>query len=320
MASERRSEKLKAVCEKLNQVHNEWAADENRPNPDEEYFDAAVAVLNSFGRGTIPGDCRHLAEAVENFRREFLAFDNRPDPANLYPKDSFWDARAKIEKALQQSEDAPLMRPLETIAQLRDQKVNDIQIAKIWNFIDRKKNPLPHLVQAELDNPGSITKGNGMVDGRDWVHPQAAEMADIEAGADMGDDDFDDDDAGEILSPMARKRKQAEEDKPQRCPETPRELWEQKVSVEQSAKMLLMPVAEVKEMFRAWDAEAKGGASGNAAGSTPAPIQPGVVNKPPQAAATTPATPASPPAAKQPPPPGGLLSGGGKQQAATGKA
>lgn len=228
----RRSEQLRDAVREFNAVHDRWTEDENRPNPDASYWDAVDRLGEVFDAGDIPADCKDLYAAADEFFNEVAEFDDREDVGRNYPHDGFWEARRKLEDTLTGADYADLP-PLESIADLEKQKVPHGQIAKIWGFIDRRGEPMPVLVQRELDKPGSVIKAKGSIDGRDWRDPRLPEEATTQPAE-------------------ARKKKSAAKTKAAKgdpCKETPFELWEQQVAVSQAAKMLQLPESEVEELF-----------------------------------------------------------------------
>ncbi len=234
----RRSEQLKAVVNDFLAVHDEWVEDDNRPNPDESYWDSVDGMLNKFDDGgTIPGELRGLDKAVSKFRDEVEAFETEDDQNNLYPKDPFWAAIANIRKAMAGGEDRKQLPPLEAIKSLAALPyMQHAQIAEIYGFRDRKGNLMPALVQKELDTPGSVIGTRGAIDGRDWTDPR---LKDVEQ------DESDDTERTEKLS---RKGRQASKEAAA-CKESPEELWEQNVSVRQAAQMLRREEPEVAKLF-----------------------------------------------------------------------
>lgn len=238
-----RSEELRGVVESFLAYHEQWAADDNKPVPDGEYWDKADDVIDSFGSGSIPSDCRELADAASELADEVAAYDDRENPAELYPAPSFWGAVGKLRKAHEGAK-APQLRPLESFQTLRDQKVTDVQICKIYGLNDRKGNAMPWLVQQELDKPGSILKTPGAIDGRDWNDPR------VPPNQRQDDDDTDTDKA------VSRKSKAAEREAAP-CPESPHELFQQGVSVAQAAKMLKQEESVIAGMWLGFEAEKK---------------------------------------------------------------
>lgn len=235
----RRETRLRTAVTNFLKTHADWVKDSNRSTPDEIYWDAVDEMLDVFAAGDIPADCRDLADKVERFARECEAFDSRQNVDNLYPDSEFWAAREAIEAAFKASGKKELP-PLESMEELRKADVPDWQIAKIYGLVDDSGNPLPHLVEKELKTPGSVIgKGTG------WVDPRLRDQKREEAA----------DDAGEDEAMEAKGRRAAKEAAP--CPESPLDLWEQGVPVQQAAKMLRRPLAEVVAEFKRFDDEAK---------------------------------------------------------------
>lgn len=236
-----RVDQLKEIAADFCRVHDEWCNDKNRNVPDQIYWDAASSLVDSF-QGDIPAECRALALAVDAFAEAIEEYDERENPRDLSPSDSFWAAREKVESALKA---LTVMRrelpALESIAELaRLPNINHVQIAKIYGFIDRYGQWMPHLVQRELDKPGSVINTPGSVDGRDWCDPRIPK---------------DGNEAAEKHTKAIEEKRQRATKAAQPCRETPRELWEQKVSVRQAAKMLCVDEGEVAQLFGEYDAE-----------------------------------------------------------------
>ncbi len=242
-----RSEQLKAIAKDFCRVHDEWVEDSNKPAPDEGYWGAVDRLIESFGTGEIPAECRRLADAVDRFATEVEKFDGRENPSAVYPGEDFWAARERIAMIIESGEsDAKSvdLKPLESIASLVAKGVNDITIAKIYGFRDRKGNWLTGLVQKEIDQPGSVLKTEGAIDGRTWSDPR---LPDPSAGNEV---------AERHATALADKRRKADAKKARKpCPESPRDLWQQKVPVAQAASMLVQDEAAVAAMFAGFDAE-----------------------------------------------------------------
>lgn len=239
----RRSEALKAVARGFLQVHDEWAQDRNRPNPDDTYFDSMEALFESFDGGDIPGDCRRLAGAVDEFRTAADAFEEREDEEQLYPGEAFWRGVEGI-KAVVSGPERRELPPLESIKELAAMPyMQHAQICKMYGFIDRKGNLMPRLVQMELDSPGSVigpaAKGKGLIDGRDWADPRLDELDEQDGAAERHSE------------AIQEKGRAAQRDK-ESCAESARDLWEQGVSPQQAAKMLKRHEKEVRKEFGEW--------------------------------------------------------------------
>ncbi len=231
------SENLNALAAELLHYHKTWQLDDNRPNPDEAYWDRVNMLINGFEAGEIPADCRRLAVTVEKLQQAAERFETRDDENNFYPRDDFWYAIEELEKTLAGKAPELALKPLEPIKELIDQKVERWQIAKMYGLFDASGEPQPHLVQKEIDNPGSVIT-------KDWIDPRVKELRASQDAADRH--------AHELQETKTAASKRTP------CPETPEELWQQEVPVEQSAKMLCRSEDEVRAMFEQFDANAKG--------------------------------------------------------------
>jgi len=240
----RRSEQLRTAAEDFLKVHRAWAGDQRRPSPDETYWDAVEELIEIFNAGDLPDECRRLASAVSSLAEELEVFDDREDEANVYPHAEFWSAREAIERALR-GETPIELKPLESIPMLRAQGVSDRQIALMYGFKDESGNLLIGLVQKEIESPGSVLAAADGVAGRKWVDPRLAEVAAAEEASRTSSADVE-------LAKHREAEARAEADaKP--CKETPEELWEQKVSIKQAAKMLRKTEPEVAAIFAEFD-------------------------------------------------------------------
>lgn len=245
----RRTEQLIAAVDKFNAMHDAWAADEHRPNPDEIYWDAFDELVATFTTGDIPGDCVKLLSAVNELVEEDQIFEEREDTQNAYPHDGFWEAREALAKLREQPKIDDFI-PLEPILTLHQQKVSHRQIALMYGLLLPNGEPAAHLIQNELDKPGSVI-------GPNWVDPRKKEHEQRQRAQ-----------AGDLQALLRRKsQRAAEASKP--CPESPRELWEQKVPVAQAAAMLKIPIAEVQGMFDQFEAERKAATDRPAGGPLP---------------------------------------------------
>lgn len=239
MASSQRELDIFNVVDAYLSEHDAWAATTDRTDwPDEDYWNAYNDMSSTVLNGDVPGSCRLLVQAAENLAKECQVFDEQAAVDQQMPHDGFWSAReamAHIRAGMKRNEIAQL-KPLETIRELRQQKVSDEQIARIYGLYMANGEPASHLVQRELDNPGSIVGPDS-----GWIDPRLREAERDNADGDRRTARAD---AG-LTSKRGNRRVEAE--KP--CPETPQELWQQNVSAAQSAKMLRMPEQEVSAMF-----------------------------------------------------------------------
>ena len=232
-----RKEELFAVVDALTVVHSEWVAAQNRPHPDAIYWDAVDEVLEAFSLGDIPQECRDLANAVVLLKDAAEEFGERADIGRQYPDDKFWRARQATEDARKQTQAVQVKRYIEPMQELHAQGVSHEQIARMYGFKDDLGRGRPEIVKQELAQPGSVI-------GPDWVHPEDRRQLELEQAS-----------RSRLERTQQRKGLQALR-AAQPCPETPRQLWEQKVSTEQSSRMLKLPLEEVEKLFKGFDAEA----------------------------------------------------------------
>jgi len=214
------------------------------------------AMFESFEAGDIPDEVRALEETLGPLANEYDNFlDNESDLAG-YPQQSFWAAFEKFRETIERPQQETPLRPLESIKQLHDEKVTHNQIAKMYGLVDERGNPQGHLIQKELDAPGSVI-------GPDWKDPRVKELEAKRSAASR--------------HAAAIQKARTPNPKAPPCPETPRELWEQRVSVEQSAKMLQQTEDEVRAQFAKWDDEVHQATKDKAKANTP-PAKPAQTN------------------------------------------
>lgn len=243
-----RSSQLTTVTKNFIRVHNAWVSDNNRVNPDETYWDATNDLLEAFEHGEIPADCRDLATAVDAFSREVDVFDNQGDAASPSPHDRFWLTLEGIVKVMFDKESFRLPE-LETLQQLREQKVPDLQICKIYGFFNRHEQPMPWLIKQEIEKEGSVLKTPGAIDGRDWEDPRVT--ARRKAGELV---------AADTIEHIEHKEEHSGGNR-SAGPESPFDLWRQNVSVSQAAKITCQPEEKVKELFELLSTVADSGES-----------------------------------------------------------
>lgn len=133
-------------------------------------------LVESFGEGDIPGELRRLERTVTDElaphwsawkRVAALSKDN-----TLLPSGDFWKAVDHLEDALQLAEPRPVQE-VETIAELKAQKVSDAQICKIYGWIDGNGTPEIWRLQEEIREPGKHTEN--------WVNPNERRRQEQEA-------------------------------------------------------------------------------------------------------------------------------------------
>jgi hypothetical protein len=233
-------------------VHEQWVADgDERPDPDEDYWYAVDALCNSFSEGDIPHCIRPLYEKVQKFQEQRDIFDQREEIHRTHPKQGFFKAREAIEEtyfSTLHDESEPKLPPLENIRSLIDNqdknKIGYEQIARMYRFYDAQGRPDVSKVTQEYNNPGSVI-------GPDWVDPRLEEWRKERLKRKSATERKHSSSATSGIPKSKAKATKTDDSPP--CKETPFDLWFQKVSIEQSARMLKISIDEVKAKFDEFD-------------------------------------------------------------------
>lgn len=231
----RRKDEMLAAVDAFAKVHADWVADPNRRDPDATFWDGFDELANAFDPNLgVPGECHELASAVKALLVEEDAFSNRENTSTDMPHQAFWKAWEAV-AAARKPKTAPPRRPMESVKQLNDEKVPHDQIARMYGLFGPNGQPASWLIQKELDEPGSV------------ITPEVlAKLENQQAETDDADHEQTESEQSQSLE---RKRRRAKDDELKPCPETAEELWMQKVSIPQSAKMLIKSEAEVAALF-----------------------------------------------------------------------
>ena len=131
-----RKEQILAAVDNLIHVHDAWENDDHSPGVPTEAFEQAVEdCVGIVCTGDLPSDCREINTAVGRLAVEWNEYrEGRKINGNGTPFDSLWAAYREIVQA-RRGADAPVKRTLESVAQLREQKVSDFQIAKLYGVM-----------------------------------------------------------------------------------------------------------------------------------------------------------------------------------------
>lgn len=170
--TERRREILEAV-DNLIDVHDRWEADPQRPLfPTDEFAPciADAALYCDPTRGHIPSECFNVCTAMIDLMAKWEDYLEGASNEDGNPTRMFWDGFRSLVQAREGSVARPPKR-IETPTLLREQKVSDNQIAKIWGtrnakgiffgpFYDEAGGVRSDLIQNEVDKPGSILGEN----------------------------------------------------------------------------------------------------------------------------------------------------------------
>jgi hypothetical protein len=230
-----RSQAIFSAVDHFNSVHNQWVDDTNSEHPTLVYwqaFDEMLATIES----ELPGDCRRLATAIYDLAAERAKFDLADV---LYPHDDFWRAREEVQRVASKARAPAQGKYRESIAELDRQKVPHEQIARIWGLVSADGTGKAWLVQQELDKPGSVITAT-------YVHPDDVAEEKRASEAKLKYQNL----AGQVTT--MRSSDSAGEAP---CPETSYELWLQKVSLPQAARMLKRDEESVAEEWRSFAKE-----------------------------------------------------------------
>lgn len=231
----------------MTDAHAAYVANPDLVNPPDEFFTDSREACEQFESGDLPAVLRPLAEAMDRFADRLEEYD-RLDPQPADPGNNFWVAFEGVLAIMQ----APARRlaPLESIADLTDQKVPDGQICQIYGFIDAYQRPRMDLLAKERRQPGSVIASPDGMDGKPWRDPREKDL-EAEFGTTLAD---------LLRAPTAYSPPVAAESPP--CPETIEQLYAQGVPEQQAARMLKMDIHAVAERYEALmlaDDEAKKG-------------------------------------------------------------
>lgn len=235
MAESGRRELLLGLVAEAIAQHDKWAARSDLTYITAGVDEAMTDLIAGFEEGSIPGDCRELANLVAAFGQEWRAWQRMVDErgsAVIPPKESCWRAWEALVGSYQGVASPPPVQ-IESVATLRAQKVPDRQICEIYGWVNSHGTPETHKIDEELAEPGKHTKG--------WVDPitqrrqEAAEK---------------DKSLHERVRRM-REAKVARMDSLGKCPESLPELVQQGVSLPQIAAMLRLSEENVLALCEA---------------------------------------------------------------------
>lgn len=240
----RRSEQIGQAIQNFLTTHKEWQNSNRSEYPDEIYTGNVEALDAVFKSGDIPDDCQHIVAPLLAFLDQYNGYwetsAQRPDP----PYD-LWVKLEELERMVR-PQAQPEPHPIETIAELNEQKVGHAQIAMMWNLVTPQGGPNVAYVLMELRKPGCIVDEGKYPDGRTWVSREEQKRRA----------------RGELAQAASAKLAAAPVPKPKKkdrqpCPETAEELYLQGVGIEQAAAMLCLSVGDATDLWKQFEAEAQ---------------------------------------------------------------
>lgn len=224
-----RQEFLTEVAQQFLHVRTAWI-DGDTPYLTEEFEASCDDLIASFAEGEIPAELRKAERVVGGElaacwsdwkRRAANAEDN-----TLLPTQDFWRAVERLEAALEAAYEKPV-QAIETIEELRAQKVSDQQICQIYGWLDRRGAPEIWRLREELAEPGKHTQN--------WVNPHERARQEREARE------------AETIERIRQRQRSKLKALTEPCQETIQQLVEQGLCVAQIVTMRKCTVAEVFE-------------------------------------------------------------------------
>lgn len=172
--SDRKTEILDAVDSMLT-AHDEWVLNDSEKyitDRMELVFDRAVLVVTK--GGDIPRGCVQLMISVSIWAVEWAAYKRGNWDSQRRPRGEFWD-RFNAIRIERQGIQQFAARTIESVRQLRHEKLTDLQIARAYGkrinedlwigpFFDARGGTRFDLIQKEHDTPGSVIPAG-------WIHP-----------------------------------------------------------------------------------------------------------------------------------------------------
>jgi hypothetical protein len=180
---------LLALAENFFEIHDTWAGDTaNNDPPKEDYYFALAALVFWLKSIPVPMALMPLAKIIQELGRVLCGFADRGhvnwdelDPAAVVYREhavgemTLYSVQAKLREAIknlgEQLSKLPTVKELAEAVGPAGTKTSHAQIARMYGLIDRYGKPQAHLIQKELDDPGSVI-------GPDWVDPHVKERDD----------------------------------------------------------------------------------------------------------------------------------------------
>lgn len=180
--ADQRKEAILRVVDEFIEAYDAWVNDAKTVmiDPDGPLGDRIEIMLTVCGIGAVPEKCLDLVLAVNRLGLEWRRYNEGSFVAGtLEPQSPFYAAVRAVSEA-RRGVKLPTARLVESVRTLREQKVSDIQIAKIYGFrngdlwtgpfFNARGAVMSHLIDKECEQPGSVITA-------DWQHPADAAAA-----------------------------------------------------------------------------------------------------------------------------------------------
>lgn len=156
MATDERSRNLLSVLTHFLSVHQGWV-DSEEEYVTATYEAAAEGLVDFWGDGDIPGPLRGLERAVAEFGRQWNEYKRRAEIQSTFaPPREFFQAVAAL-SAAQAAAAPPVLKQLEPVKELHEQKCTAEQIAVIYEWFLPDGSADQQKVREELAQPGRHT-------------------------------------------------------------------------------------------------------------------------------------------------------------------
>jgi hypothetical protein len=172
----RRREWILRRVDEFVKSYDEWANDEKTTviSPDSALGDMMEIMFVAVSKGDIPENCLELTLAINRLEHQWELYQQGEFVAHtLEPQPTFYAAVRAVVDA-RRGVSLPTSRLVESVRTLREQKVSDIQIAKIYGhrdgerwigpFFNARSAVMSHLIDKEAEQPGSVIPAS-------WEHP-----------------------------------------------------------------------------------------------------------------------------------------------------
>lgn len=224
-----RQNHLFLVVDNLQREHEAWS-DSDTPYITEDLENAIEETALIFSTGDIPATCRRLEATVADMAEQWEEYKQQAQVTNdpsILPGNGFWRALRQVEDVRRLA--APQKRvTLESIDELREQKVSPAQICRMYGWVDADGAPELHKLSEEIAKPGTHVN-------EDFVPPLQRALDEKNRKAEQA------------LERIRKRQESKIRNLTEPAPEPWEQLFEQEISAKQIARMKKCTVEEVME-------------------------------------------------------------------------